>query len=116
MERDGAVEMFLQSIDKNNLKYTEYIGDGDSNSFGAVKKALAEKYGDEYVVRKQDCIGHIQKRMGSALKTCKNNCNGSVLSDGKTAGGVEDPQIKLLTRYKHIMDMQSEIIKEMMKK
>ena len=50
MERDSAVEMFLQSIDKNNLKYTEYIGDGNSNSFGAVKKALAEKYGDKYVV------------------------------------------------------------------
>ena len=29
MEKEGAVEMFLQSIDKHNLKYTEYIGDGD---------------------------------------------------------------------------------------
>ena len=34
MERDGALQMFLRSIDKNNLKYTEYIGDGDSNLFG----------------------------------------------------------------------------------
>ena len=32
--------MFLHSIDKHNLKYTEYIGDGDSNSFGAVKQEL----------------------------------------------------------------------------
>ena len=84
MERDGAVEMFLQSIDKNNLKYSEYIGDDNFNSFGAVKKALGEKYGDEYVVRKQDCIRHIKKRMGSALRAYKSNRKGSVLPDGKT--------------------------------
>ena len=40
MEKEGAVEMFLRSIDKYNLKYAEYIGDGDSNSFGAVKQEL----------------------------------------------------------------------------
>ena len=98
MERDGAVEMFLQSIDKNNLKYTEYIGDGDSNSFGVVKSALAEKYEDEYIVRKEDCIGHIQKRMGSALRTYKNNCKGSVLPDGKTVGGVGRLTDKIIDR------------------
>ena len=32
MEKEGAVEMFF--------KYTEYIGDGDLNSFGAVKQEL----------------------------------------------------------------------------
>ena len=98
MEKEGAVEMFLQSIDKHNLKYTEYIGDGDSNSFGAVKKALSEKYGDDYDVRKEDCIGHIQKRMGSALRTYKNNSKGIVLSDGKSVGGVGRLTDKVIDR------------------
>ena len=30
MEIEGTVEMFLRSTDKYNLKYAEYIGDGDS--------------------------------------------------------------------------------------
>ena len=98
MERDGSVEMFLQSIDKNNLKYTEYIGDGNSNSFGVAKKALTEKYGEKYVVRKEDWIGHIQKRMGSALRTYKNNCKGSDLPDGKTVGGVGRLTDKIIDR------------------
>ena len=58
------VDMFLRSIEKNNLKYTEYVGDGDTNSFGAVQETLAEKYGGEYTSGKEDCIGHIQKRNG----------------------------------------------------
>ena len=40
MEAGGAVEMFLNSIDKHNLKYTTYVGDGDSSSFGCVSEAL----------------------------------------------------------------------------
>ena len=58
------------------------------------------KYGNDYDVRK-DCIGHIQKRMGSALRTFKNNTKGIVLSDDKSVGGV--------------MVMPYKIIKEMMK-
>ena len=58
------------------------------------------KYGNDYDVRK-DCIGHIQKRMGSALRTFKNNTKGIVLSDDKSVGGL------MVTPYK--------IIKEMMK-
>ena len=43
MERDGAIEVFTRSIEKHNLRYTTYVGDGDSNSFAAVKKATQEK-------------------------------------------------------------------------
>ena len=87
MEKEGAIEMFLRSVEKHNLHYTEYIGDGDTNSFAAVVRAVAEKFGDQYRVTKEDCIGHIQKRMGSALRTYKNNSKGRLLSDGKSVGG-----------------------------
>ena len=87
MEREGAVEMFLRSVDKHNLKYTEYVSDGDTNSFGAVVQALSEKFGDQYKVTKEDCIGHIQKRMGSSLRNYKNKSKGVVLADGKSTGG-----------------------------
>ena len=40
MEKDGVVEMYLGSIEKNSIKYGVYVGDGDTNSFGAVVDAL----------------------------------------------------------------------------
>ena len=86
MEKEGAVTMFLRSIKKHAIKYTTFVGDGDTSSFAAVTEALSKEF-DDYTVVKEDCIGHIQKRMGSALRTYKNNCRGILLPDGKTVGG-----------------------------
>ena len=46
-----------------NLRYTTFIGDGDSSSFDAIKNI----YGNEHAVRKLDCVGHVHKRMGARL-------------------------------------------------
>ena len=35
----------------------------------------------------EDCIGHVQKRLGTALRSYKNKQCGAVLSDGKGTGG-----------------------------
>ena len=40
MEADGVIQMFLNSSDMRNLKYTTYVGDGNSNSFGCVFETL----------------------------------------------------------------------------
>ena len=72
MEKDGSVEIFLRSVETRKLRYTTFVGDGDSSSFGAVANAVTSKYGDQYPVEKEDCIGHIQKRLGSALRSYKN--------------------------------------------
>ena len=50
------------------MKYTLFVGDGDSDTFKAIKEAMEDIYGNRYVVRKEECIGHIQKRMGTALR------------------------------------------------
>ena len=87
MERDSNVEMFCRSVEKHNLRYTVYIGDGDTSSFGEVKEPLYNKFQNDYPVKKEDYIGHVQKRMGSALCIYKNKCCGSKLPDGKMVGG-----------------------------
>ena len=87
MEREGSIEIFTRSIEKHNLKHSVYVGDGGSSSFGAVKEAVREKHGDTYEIIKEDCIGHIQKRMGSALRSYKNRKRGTKLADGKSTGG-----------------------------
>ena len=88
METQGPKEIFLRSVEKMNMKYVEFVGDGDSGCFGSVKEACYEKYGDGYVVVKEECVGHVQKRMGTGLRECKRKIRGKKFSDDKTVGGV----------------------------
>ena len=83
MEAKAAVEMFERSIEKRRLRYTLFVGDGDSSCFGSVKDAMK----DIYNVEKEECVGHVQKRMGSSLKTFKTDHKGKRLADGKPVGG-----------------------------
>lgn len=69
MEVDGVIEMFERSMDLHNVRYLEYIGDGDSKTFSN----LAEKniYGDDFPVQKLECVLHVGKRMYKRLKDAK---------------------------------------------
>ena len=87
MESEAAVEMFTRSIERHNLFYGIYVGDGDSSSFGAVARAVKEHYGNDYDTEKEDCIGHIQKRLGTNLRSYKNKLRGVKLKDGESVGG-----------------------------
>ncbi|XP_025159029.1 uncharacterized protein LOC105189804 isoform X2 [Harpegnathos saltator] len=69
MEVDSITEMFLRSDEKFGVKYTNYIGDGDSKTFAGILKI--NPYGDDCPVTKNECVGHVQKRMGSRLRNIK---------------------------------------------
>ena len=47
------------------LRFTTFIGDGDSKAFANL--VAIKPYGDV----KHECVGHVQKRMGTALRTLK---------------------------------------------
>ncbi|GFW10328.1 uncharacterized protein TNCV_5096791 [Trichonephila clavipes] len=66
MEAVGAFRIFEKSLIKRDLQYTGYYGDGDSKGFLQVK----DIYGENSVT-KLECIGHIQKRVGSRLRKLK---------------------------------------------
>ena len=88
MECEAGVEMWLRSIEKNILRYTTFVGDGDSSCFWRVKEACFQKYPDGgYPVNKEECVGHIQKRMGSGLREYKKRMRGQKLPGGKNVGG-----------------------------
>ena len=87
MEKDAAVTMFLRSVKLHGLMYTTYVGDGDSSAYAEAADAVFQKYGEQYLVLKEDCIGHFQKRMGAALRNFKNKNKGRKLSDGGSLGG-----------------------------
>ena len=86
MESDGAKEIFLRST-KRNLIYTLFVGDGDSSSFGLVKDACFNEFGDFYTVTKEECSGHVQKRMGTRLREFKRINKGKKLNDGRSVSG-----------------------------
>ena len=52
MEAVSTVDIFTRSIETRNLKYTTFVSDGDSSSFGWVKEALEKKFGARYEVAK----------------------------------------------------------------
>jgi len=67
MEAAGAVQMFNHSIEKNNIIYSHYLGDGNTSSFKDVVKS--DPYKDHGVVaEKLECVGHAQKRIYERLR------------------------------------------------
>ncbi|XP_018338797.1 PREDICTED: uncharacterized protein LOC108746486 [Trachymyrmex septentrionalis] len=91
MEVDAVVEMFLRSEQLHRVRYSNYIGDGDAKTFKAILDI--EPYGHEFKIKKNECIGHVEKRMGSRLRNIKK----SAKLGGK--GKLTDVLIKKLTRY-----------------
>lgn len=66
MEVEAALRLFRRSLEKHKLRYTTMLSDGDSRTFHALTED--EVYG--YIkVEKKDCINHVHKRMGAALRT-----------------------------------------------
>ena len=64
MEAQGAVDMWNWSVE-NSGRYVNFVGDGDCFSHRDVVKV--KPYRDEVIVRKVECVSHIQKRMGGRL-------------------------------------------------
>ncbi|EFN69934.1 hypothetical protein EAG_00287, partial [Camponotus floridanus] len=70
MEVDAVVDMFQRSESLHNVKYVNYIGDGDSKTYKGIVDA--NPYGNVSVAKKE-CIGHVQKRIGTRLRNVKKN-------------------------------------------
>ena len=64
---DGAiaVDLWKRSVTRNRLVYSTYIGDGDSYSFKRVEES--DPYEGHKPIRKEECLGHLQKRVKKHL-------------------------------------------------
>ena len=85
METAGALTIFKRSETQNNLQYTTYLGDGDSSAFRTVQEALL--YGPDVEICKLECVGHVQKRVGSRLRRLVHENKGRTLADSKRISG-----------------------------
>ncbi|GFX62726.1 uncharacterized protein TNCV_3007631 [Trichonephila clavipes] len=117
MEVDGMLRIFNRSEKFHNLKYSNYIGDGDTKTFNALSEN--KQYGDDHLIQKIECAGHVQKRMGTRLRKLKLVYSKKKLSDGKTIGGkgrLTDSLIdKLAHYYGNAIRCNSTSVKEMRK-
>ena len=84
MEATGVIKIFKRSVETKKLRYTTYLGDGDSNSF---KDIVESNIYPGYEVEKHECIGHVQKRVGYRLRTYKSDYKSTLLSDHKKLSG-----------------------------
>ena len=71
MEPVGAERIFSRSIEKRQLRYTGFYGDGDSKAFATVENIY-----ENDIVIKYECIGHYQKRVGNRLRKLKKRVSG----------------------------------------
>lgn len=66
MEVDAIIQMFKRSLEYFGVMFKNYIGDGDSKTYSGVVNA--KPYGEDFTMNKKECIGHVQKRMGTRLR------------------------------------------------
>lgn len=85
MEVQGAQLEWDRSLASRGLRYLTFIGDGDSKAFSAVRDR--RPYGPDVDITKEECVGHVQKRVGSRLRELKKRLGTTKLTDGKPIGG-----------------------------
>ena len=86
MEVDAIIEMFGRSETLLGVKYANYVGDGDSKTYSSICKAVPY---EDLAVQKKECIGHVQKRMGTRLRNMKKMTKG-LGGKGKLTGKMID--------------------------
>ncbi|XP_028418587.1 uncharacterized protein LOC114544031 [Dendronephthya gigantea] len=110
MEPEGALRIFNRSVESNKLRYSEFYGDGDSKSYAAVKDVYEE---DNVTVTKKECVGHVQKRVGTALRKLKKENKGLGRKGRLTDAMIEKLQnyygIAIRTNCKDIESMKKAI-------
>ena len=82
-------EFGVGHFQKNGFRYTKYVGDGDSKGFDNIVNSY-----EGMPVEKLECIGHVQKRVGTRLRNLKKKNKGL---GGK--GKLTDKKIDKLQNY-----------------
>lgn len=65
IDATGMLSIFQRSVENYSVRYNEFLGDGDSTAHKLIVQQAV--YGDAEV-KKLECVGHVQKRLGSRLR------------------------------------------------
>ncbi|GFX03217.1 uncharacterized protein TNCV_1701011 [Trichonephila clavipes] len=63
-------------------------------------EVMKKVYGPDIVIKKEECINHVSKRLGTALRSTVKDCHAQGISlGGKAHGSLKEATIKKLTTY-----------------
>lgn len=86
MEPTGAVRVFSRSEEKYDLRYVNFLGDGDSKTYSTLK---SQNIYQNVTISKLECCGHVQKRMGRHLTNKVTEFKGKTfVHGGRTVKGI----------------------------
>lgn len=66
MEVDAVRQIFKRSLEYFEVMFKNYIADDDYKTYSRVVNV--KEYFKDFLINKKECIGHVQKRMGSRLR------------------------------------------------
>ncbi|GFX71830.1 uncharacterized protein TNCV_2010671 [Trichonephila clavipes] len=92
MEMEAALTLWKRSTSLG-FRYITVLSDGDCKTFNY----LCEKkvYGPDIVIKKEECINHVSKRLGTALRSTVKDCRAQGISlGGKAHGSLKEATIK----------------------
>ena len=118
MEKQMALNMWNRSEEKNTMRYSAMISDGDVFPYSAICDNV------DYLVEKEECVNHFSKRLGTRLRNLKKEyVIETMTKTGRTMkksvlggrGKLTDTTIHNLGRYfnKAIRDNKSGTVEEM---
>ncbi|XP_076447559.1 uncharacterized protein LOC143284609 [Babylonia areolata] len=98
METQAAVIVFGRSVGLHNFRYKHLLGlgGGDGKAYAAVNESAP--YGDSFEVEKIECVNHVTKRMGTALRNLVEKQKAIEQPIGGR-GKLTEKRIKQLTNY-----------------
>lgn len=97
MEKEAALRIWSRSILKNGLRYVSMISDGDAKTISEIH-ALDPYPG--MPVQKHECVNHVGKRLGTALRNLVSDLSKSKITlGGKGHGRLRPDVIKTLQGY-----------------
>ncbi len=74
MEAEGTSVLYHRSVEELGVCYNPRIADGDSKSHDRINRE--QPYGPDHPVKKEECVGHVQKRCGTNLINLTNKWKG----------------------------------------
>ncbi|GFX02720.1 uncharacterized protein TNCV_2011641 [Trichonephila clavipes] len=92
MEMEAALTLWKRSTSLG-FRYITVLSDGGCKTFNY----LCEKkvYGPDIVIKKEECINHVSKRLGTALRSTVKDCRAQGISlGGKAHGSLKEATIK----------------------
>lgn len=94
----NVADILWKRSESLQFRYTTLLSDGDAKTFNHL--VANSIYGPNIPLQKEECVNHISKRLGTALRNIvKESGKSGITLGGKRKGGLTGITITKLTRY-----------------